>query len=111
MIRPGMALILVLAELAVWAGTGRAEISCKGTITSVQGEGLIARTHRFQVEAVEGADLSAVLDACKKIAQDRENRAARKTPGGNFRPFSEVDLQCVQDGQQIQVRRSIKTVP
>lgn len=104
-------LTTVLAAMAVCTGSGRAETTCQGTITSVQGEGLVARTHRFEVESVSGGDLRAVLDTCKKIARDKQNRAARKNPGGSFRPFSEVDLQCVQDGQKVAVRRSIKTVP
>lgn len=103
---------IVLAGVAVSVGTGLAgEMDCKGTITSVQGEGLVARTHRFEVESVSGSDLASVMEKCKKIAQDKQNRAARKNPGGNFKPLSEVDLQCVQDGQKTAVRRSIKTTP
>jgi hypothetical protein len=103
---------LLVAALAVSPVTARAgDLLCHGTITSIQGEGLVAKTHRFEVESVGGSDLESVIDKCKKIAQDKQNRAARKNPGGNFRPFSELDLQCQQDGQKTTVRRSVKTAP
>ncbi|HJV33513.1 hypothetical protein [Geomonas sp.] len=112
MTRTAMLSCILLAASAVSPLAARAgEMVCHGTITSTQGEGLVARTHRFEVESVAGSDLSSVLEKCKKIAQDKQNRAARKNPGGNFKPFSDIDLQCQQDGQMTAVRRSITTTP
>lgn len=98
--------LAVLAERA-----GAEEIVCKGSVTSIQGEGLIARTHRFEIEGVGGSDLNAVIDRCRKIARERQNRAAGRNPGASFKPLSALDLQCVQDGRQIAVRRTIRTAP
>lgn len=85
------------------------EIICKGSITSVQGEGLVARPHRFEVGEVRGNDLQAILEQCKKITREKQERAARRNPGGNFRPFSDVQLDCSEGAKKFQLRRSLRT--
>jgi len=103
--------IVIGAALALSAGAVQAEeISCKGNITSIQGEGLVHMTHRFEVE-VKGNDVAAILDQCRQIALDRQNRAARQNPGGAFRKNSDVNLQCVQGGATFAVKRLIQTQP
>ena len=105
-------LIILSAAVLLAAGTVEAEeITCKGSITSIQGEGLVNRSHRFEVSDVTGSDVMAVLDKCKKITQQKQNRAARKSPYGNFRKSSEVDLECVKGSEKFQVRRTIQTAP
>lgn len=102
--------LILTAALLLLAGAVQAEeITCKGSITSIQGEGLVTRTHRFEVADVTGADVMAVLENARKIAQDRQNKAGRKNPSSNFRKFSDVDLQCVQGSEKFQVRRSLRT--
>ena len=104
--------LLLAAALVLAAGEVQAEeVVCSGSISSVQGEGLVARTHRFELHDVSGSDLMAVLEKCKKIAQERQNRAARKNPGGAFRKFSDLELNCKKGGENFQVRRSIQTAP
>lgn len=101
---------LLSAALLFWAGAAQAEeLTCKGSITSIQGEGLVTRTHRFEVAEVTGTDLAAVLDKCRKIAQERQNRAAGKNPGVAFRKLSDVNLECSKGLEKIQVRRSMQT--
>jgi hypothetical protein len=99
--------VLVLSAAAINAE----EITCQGSITSIQGEGLVTKTHRFEVAEVSGGEVMAVLDKCKKIAVDRQNKASKKNPFGNFRKASKVDLACVQGSEKFQLRRSIQTRP
>jgi hypothetical protein len=103
--------VIMAALLLLVAGGIQAEelITCKGDITSIQGEGLVTRTHRFEVTDVTGSYLAVVLEKCKKIAQERQNRAARKSQTGNFRRFSDVQLDCVKGSEKFEVRRSIQT--
>jgi len=103
--------IMIAALVLLVAGGVQAEelISCKGDITSIQGEGLVARTHRFEVSDVTGSDLMVVLEKCRKIAQERQNRAARKSQFGNFRRFSDVQLDCLKGSEKFEVRRTIQT--
>lgn len=104
--------LMAIAVLFLLAGAVQAEeVICSGNITSVQGEGLVNRTHRFEVDGITGVDATAVLEKCKNIARERQNRAARKNPGGNFRKVSEVDLQCVRGAEKFQIRRTLQTGP
>jgi hypothetical protein len=104
-------LVLCTALLLAAGVAHAAEITCKGSITSIQGEGLVARPYRFEASGVTGSDIMAVLEKCKKLAQQGQNQAARKNPGGNFRKFSNVDLQCLQGGESFTVKRSLQTSP
>jgi len=100
------ALILLLAGLA------RADdaVSCKGNITSKQGEGLLVKTFRFEV-AVAGSDLADLLDRCKKIALQRQNRAGHANPGVGFRKSSDLDLACTRGSETFPLRRTLQTAP
>jgi hypothetical protein len=104
--------LVLCAAVLLMAGTAHAEeITCKGSITSIQGQGLVARPQRFDVPGVTGSDIIAVLEKCKKIARESQNQAARKNPGGSFRKFSNVELQCVQGQQTFSVKRALQTAP
>lgn len=104
--------VLVVGASTLSAGAaGADEIVCRGNIVSTQGEGMVARKHRFEVSGVSGGDVMAVLEQCRKIAQERQARAARKNPGGNFRKVSEVELQCTRGTEQFEVKRTIQTGP
>lgn len=104
--------LILSAAFLLMAGAVQAEdVICKGNITSVQGEGLVHKTHRFEVADVTGSDVMAVLTKCRKIAQERQNKAARKNPAGNFRKFSDVDLACVKGAEKFQIRRTVQTGP
>ncbi len=87
------------------------ELFCRGNIISTQGEGIVARKHRFEVADVTGSDVNAVLAQCKIIARERQARAARKNPGGNFRAVSEVELHCTRGTESFEVHRSLQTLP
>jgi ABC-type xylose transport system substrate-binding protein len=102
-------LLASAAALLLAAPVQADDLVCKGDITSVQGEGLVKKTHRFEVAGVTGTDVMAVLERCKKIALERQNVAARKNPGGNFTATSVVDLQCVKGSENIAIRRTIRT--
>jgi hypothetical protein len=105
-------ILMTSAMLLLLAATAQADgITCKGSITSVQGEGLVNRKHRFEVAGVTGDDLAAVLDKCRKIAQERQSRAVRSSPFGNFKKFSDLDLECVRGSEKFQMRRSLQTGP
>jgi len=97
------------AFLLLAATAGAEELVCKGNIISTQGEGLVARKHRFEVSGVTGNDLTAVLEKCRKIARERQGRAARKNPGGSFRKFSEIELECTKGAEKLEVRRTLQT--
>ncbi len=98
--------------LLLLTGTARGEeIFCRGNIISTQGEGIVARKHRFEVADVTGSDVNAVLAQCRIIARERQARAARKNPGGNFRAISEVELHCTRGTERFEVRRSLQTLP
>jgi hypothetical protein len=86
-------------------------VVCKGNITSKQGEGMVVKTFRFEVTDVIGSDMKDVLEKCKKIAQQRQNKAGRANPAVGFRKFSDLDLECTQGGQKLQVRRTLQTSP
>lgn len=100
-------ILIILLLLAATAGAE--EIVCRGSIISTQGEGIVARKHRFEVDEVTGPDIPAVLQQCKKIALERQARAARRNPGGNFRSLSEVELQCRKGAEKFEVRRTLQT--
>ncbi|WP_224984312.1 hypothetical protein [Geomonas agri] len=105
------AALLLLASLLLLtvAGTTCAEeLICRGNIISTQGEGIVAHKHRFEVSGVTGGDIQAVLEQCRKIALERQARAARKNPGGNFTPFSDVELQCSKGEEKIEIRRRVQ---
>lgn len=87
------------------------DLFCRGNIISTQGEGIVARKHRFEVADVTGSNVEAVLARCKTIARERQARAARKNPGGNFRAVSEVELHCTRGTENFEVRRSLRTAP
>lgn len=70
-----------LAFLLTAGSAGAEEMICKGNIISIQGEGMVTRTHRFEVSGISGCDVIAVLEKCKQIAQERQNRAVKKKPG------------------------------
>jgi hypothetical protein len=102
--------LILLSILALAPVTsGAQELICKGNIFSTQGEGMVARKHRFEVSDVTGGDVTAVLENCSKIAAERQARAARKNPGGSFTRQSEVELQCSKGAEQFTVRRTIQT--
>lgn len=102
-----MAAVFVLMAGAA----GAEEVICNGNIISTQGEGMVARKHRFEVSGVSGSDVIAVLEKCKQIARERQGRAARKNPGGSFRRSSEIELKCTQGDKQFEVRRTLQTAP
>lgn len=104
---PSTVLLLLLAPFA----HAEQAITCKGSITSIQGEGLVTRTFRFEVADVTGSDLKGVLDRCKNIVQQRQNRAGRANPAEKFRKFSDVELECRQGTEKFQVRRTLQTGP
>ncbi|ACH37292.1 hypothetical protein Gbem_0261 [Citrifermentans bemidjiense Bem] len=105
-----MTKILPIAILLLTAGAAQAEeLVCQGNIVSTQGEGIVARKHRFEVSGIAGADIGAVLEQCRKIALERQVRAARKNPGGSFRRISEVELECTRGPEKTKVRRNIQT--
>jgi hypothetical protein len=85
------------------------QIICRGSITSIQGEGLVARSHRFDLFDLAGTDVSDIIAKSVEIAREKQNRAAARNPGTPFRPFSDLDLQCLQGGQNIHIRRSVRT--
>lgn len=102
--------LLIFLTALLMAGTARAEeLICKGNIISIQGEGMVTRTHRFEVSGVSGCDVNAVLEKCRQIAQERQNRAAKKSQGGKFRNSSLVELECTQGAERFEVKRSIQT--
>ena len=96
------------------AGVAQADeaVTCKGNITSKQGEGMVVKTFRFEVADVTGVDLNDVLEKCKKIAQGGQNKAGRANPALAFRKFSDLDLQCSNGSSgKFQVRRTLQTRP
>lgn len=101
-------LLLLLA-----AGFAQAEpaITCKGNITSTQGEGMVTRTYRFEVADITGGDIQEVLDNCGKITRQRQHKAGRAKPADIFRKFSQVELECTQGSRKFQVRRTLRTGP
>ena len=101
------------ALLFFLTGMAHAEdaITCKGNITSKQGEGMVVKTFRFEVADVIGSDMKDLLEKCKKIAQQRQNKAGRANPAVRFKKFSDLDLECIQGGQKLQVRRAMQTSP
>ena len=101
------ALILLLAGLA----QAEDAVTCKGNITSKQGEGLLVKSFRFEVAGVTGSDLKDVLEQCKKIALQRQNKAGRANPGVGFRKSSDLDLECTRGTEKFQVRRALQTSP
>ncbi|MBU5612101.1 hypothetical protein [Geomonas azotofigens] len=103
------ALPLAFFLLSLSGTAGADELVCRGNIISTQGEGIVARKHRFEVTDVAGSDIQAVLETSKKIALERQARAARKNPGGNFTAFSDVELQCSKGTEKIEVRRRLQT--
>ncbi|GFO57566.1 hypothetical protein GMSM_45730 [Geomonas sp. Red276] len=104
--------MLLVLGAACFAPDGRAdEVVCRGSITSIQGEGLVARPHRFDVDRVVGQDVQQILENCRQIARDKQNRAARRNPGGSFRKNSQVDLQCQRGAEKFEVKRMIDTAP
>ena len=103
---PLVAFVLFLAVTA-----DAEQIVCRGNIYSTQGEGIVARRYRFEVSDLAGSDVMAVLQQCKEIARQRQARAARKNPGGNFRNFSDVELRCTRGSEQFEVRRVLQTTP
>jgi hypothetical protein len=109
-VRPTVPAIVLLLLLAGFAQAEEA-ITCKGNIISKQGEGLVVRTFRFEVSDVTGSDINGVLDNCRKIVQQRQNKAGRANPATKFRKFSDVELECVQGPEKFQVRRTLQTGP
>jgi hypothetical protein len=101
-------LLLALGCLPAWADE---PLVCRGNIIAKQGEGLVARTFRFEVERVVGSDLKEVLEKCRKIALERQNRAARPNPGVPFGRFFDLELECSKGSEKSQVRRTLKTGP
>ncbi|QXE89759.1 hypothetical protein [Geomonas subterranea] len=100
----------VMFLLLSLAGTaGADDLVCRGNIVSTQGEGIVARKHRFEVADVTGSDIQDVLEKCRRIALERQARAARKNPGGNFTSVSEVELRCAKGTERIEVRRRLQT--
>ncbi|GFO58462.1 hypothetical protein GMST_07870 [Geomonas silvestris] len=101
------------AALLITGGAAQAQdqMLCRGTITSKQGSGLVVKTFRFEVSEVSGREVGEVLENCKKIAQQRQNKAARSAPGIPFQKFSEVELRCSRGSEQQTVKRLLQTAP
>jgi len=108
MIRTSMA---TAAGILLFAGLAQAQdaVTCKGVITSKQGQGLVVKTFRFEVGEVTGSDVQDVLEKCKKIALQRQNKAARPNPGIAFGNVSDVDLTCTKAKERFTVQRSLQT--
>jgi len=106
-------LLLSSALILLLAGLAQAEdaVTCKGNITSKQGEGLLVKSFRFEVADVAGSDLQDVLEKCKRIAQQRQNKAGRANPAVGFRKSSDLDLECTRGAEKFQVRRTLQTSP
>jgi hypothetical protein len=106
-------LLTVGTLLLLLASSAQAEdpVTCKGSITSKQGQGLVVKTFRFEIEGVTGSDTMDVLEKCKKITLQKQNRAARANPALGFRRFSDVDLDCTKGTEKFQVRRTLQTGP
>ena len=106
-------LVTSCALLILLTGVAHAEdaVICKGNIISKQGEGMVVKTFRFEVSNVIGRDMKDVLEKCKKIAQQRQNKAGRANPAVGFKKFSDLDLECIQGGQKLLVRRTLQTSP
>ena len=104
-------LIASSALLLLLTGMAHAEdtVSCGGSVTSKQGEGLVFKSFRFEVSEVAGSDMNDVLEKCKKVVQQRQNRAGRANPALGFRKFSDLDLDCTQGTRKFQVRRTLQT--
>ena len=101
------------ALIVLLAGLAHAEqaVSCKGSITSKQGEGMVVKTFRFDVAEVTGRDIKEVLENCRKVAQQRQNKAGRANPAVGFRKFSDLDLECTQGAEKFPLRRALQTAP
>lgn len=95
------------------AGIAYAEepVSCKGNITSKQGEGLVVKTFRFEVNDLTGSDLKDVLEKCKKITRQRQEKARHANPALAFRKFSDLDLECSKGADKFPLRRTLDTSP
>lgn len=104
-------LILSATFLLVTGAVQAEELLCQGSITSIQGEGLVNRTHRFELSGLRGADVAAVIEKSRKIALQRQDKALRKGPYGNFRQLSTLDLECLSGSDKLQIQRTIKTRP
>jgi hypothetical protein len=106
-------LVTSCALFMLLAGVAQADepTVCKGNITSKQGEGMVVKTFHFEVTNVVGSDLKDVLEKCKKIAQQRQNKAGRANPGLAFKRSSDLDLICTRGGETLQVRRALQTLP
>ena len=107
------ALVISGALFILLTGLARAEdaVTCRGNITSKQGEGMVVKTYRFEVSGVTGVDLNDVLNQCKKIAQQRQHKAGRANPATGFRKVSDLDLECTKGPDRFPVHRSLQTAP
>lgn len=106
-----MRVIQAIAVLMLTASAAAAaDMICNGDIVSIQGEGMVARKHRFEV-SVTGRDVAEILEKCRKIALERQERAAKKSAAGRFRGISDLALDCMQDGNKLVVRRRLQTRP
>lgn len=103
--REMVALAVLIFGLTSTAQGGEA-LNCRGDVTSIQGEGLIARTYRFEV-AASGDDEQQVLEKCKKVVGEKQARMFRKNPALNFRKLSEVNLECQKGGGKFTLKRSL----
>jgi hypothetical protein len=101
------------ALLILLTGQAQAEeaVTCRGSVTSKQGEGLVVKTFRFEVADVTGSDMNDILEKCRKIVQQRQNKAGRANPALGFRKLSDLDLDCTKGSQKFQVRRTLQTAP
>ena len=95
------------------AGLAHAEeaVTCRGSITSKQGEGLVVQSFRFDVTDVTGNDMKELLENCKQIALLRQNKAGHANPAVRFRKFSDLDLTCSKGSEKFQLRRTLQTAP
>ena len=95
------------------AGVAHAEeaVICRGSITSKQGEGIKVQTFRFDVSDVTGRDMRDLLENCKKIALQRQNKAGHAHPAVRFKKFSDLDLDCIRGVEKFQVHRTLQTAP
>ncbi|MBJ6726474.1 hypothetical protein JFN93_17320 [Geomonas sp. Red875] len=102
-----MAAALAAILLCAASASADDDLVCNGTITSIQGEGMVARTYRFDVQNVTGSDVQDVLEKCKKIAADRQGKLYRKDASLFFRKNSQVELECRKGVEKLNVRRQI----
>lgn len=106
----GIILKVAAAFLLSAAAVHAEEISCNGTVFSMQDVGIGTLTHRFVVDRVTGSDLPEVVEKCRMIALDRQAKISLKARV-HFHKFSALDLQCVKGAEKFPLKRTVETGP